>query len=430
MARFRPHLFALTALFAASTAHSQQAVRTTSSSGQFVIYSKDPEWRTAASRRADDAKLAWQKWLGSDGNWTHPIIIQDLRRSPRPPGNLRASTAIFESDGGALKVQTDVYDASVMGSEAFEMEIFRALGLERIYRNHPVRAGKPFHQLPAWITEGMTQAIRVEKNGTPDGVYAALLSSERPPKIEDFLKSKPELMEATSMTLYRTQALALLRALRQLPEGAKGLDTLIDSLHEEDAGLKTIFAAYPSLSGDAAQLGKIWTLSIARGSSSRKLEMLSIGETNRALATIFEISGPADPKKPDEGMLSGASAMPSIARGAGGPFFMRQKAGELLNLEFRAHPVMKPVIAEYRNIASELADKPRKNVAKRIEETDKIRSLLQQRSGNVSDYLNWFEATQLDMLSEGTLEVSDPPTAPARTDAITQQIDALERRGW
>jgi len=426
----RLHLVALSILLVGSTALGQQAGRTTSSSGQFVIYSKDPEWRTAASRRADDARLAWQKWLGSNSDWAHPIIIQDLRRSPRPSGNLRASTAIFESDGGALKVQTDIYDSSVMGSETFEMEIFRAMGLERIYRKNPVRAGKPFHQLPAWIAEGMTQALRVEKNGIPDGVYAALLSSERPPKIEDFLKSKPELMEATSMTLYRTQALALLRALRQLPEGAKGLDSLVESLHEEDGGLKTIFAAYPSLSSDSAQLGKIWTLAIARGSSNRKLEMLSIGETNRALATIFEISGPADPKKPDEGMLSGAAAMPAIARGAGGPFFMRQKAGELLNLEFRAHPVMKPVVAEYRAIASELAAKPRKNVTKRIEETDQIRSLLQQRSGNVADYLNWFEATQLDMLSEGTLEVSDPPTAQPRGDALTRQIDALERRGW
>jgi len=435
MAGFLQHtsLIAVLAMLGFGTALAQKGerpVRSTSSSGQFVVYSSDPEWRTAVSRRAEEAKDAWIKWLGSDGNWSHPIIIQDLRKSVRPAGNPRAVTAIFEGDGRTLKIQTDIYDSSFLAGEGFEIEVFRALGLEQIYRKQPMRAGKAFRQIPAWISEGMAEEIRVSRNGPPDGVYAALLRSERPPKIEEFLKAKPELMEATTMALYRTQALALLKALNQLPEGPQGLTSLIDTLDDGEGGLKAILAGYPSLGDDPAQLSKVWTLAIARGSASRRIDTLSIPETARALATIFDISALIDPKKPETGMVGGASALPAIAKGAGGAFLMRQKAAELLNLEFRAHPVMRPVIAEYREIASTLATKPKRNMEKRIEENDKIRELLQQRTGNVADYLNWFEATQIDTLSDGFLNISEPPSAPRRTDPLTLHMDSVERRGW
>ena len=109
---------------------------------------------------------------------------------------------------------------------------------------------------------------------------------------------------------------------------------------------------------------------------------------------------------------------------------MRQKSAEFMALEFRAHPLLKPVIEEYRKITSQLASKPKKNVDKQIDETGKILDLLLQRTGKVGDYLNWFEATQLDTLSENFLEVTSPPEAAKRTDPISAHLNAIEDRGW
>jgi hypothetical protein len=69
-------------------------------------------------------------------------------------------------------------------------------------------------------------------------------------------------------------------------------------------------------------------------------------------------------------------------------------------------------------------------VRKQVEEAGKILDLLLQRTGKVDDYLNWFEATQLDTLSENFLEVTSPPEAPKRTDPISARLDAIETRGW
>jgi hypothetical protein len=139
---------------------------------------------------------------------------------------------------------------------------------------------------------------------------------------------------------------------------------------------------------------------------------------------------PIDPKKPGLGNATGAAALPAMAKSEGGAYLMRQKAAELLALEFRAHPLFKPVIAEYRNIASSLAQKPKKNLEKAIEENGKIHDLLLQRTGKVDDYMNWFEATQLDTLSEEFLEVTNPPTSERRSDPISRHLDAIEVRGW
>ena len=421
----------LLALFAGASEARENALagKSTSASGQFVIYSKDATRRTNLAQRADEARSQWLQKIGADET-RNPIIIQDLIGSPKPRGNVNIHTGVFEGDGGAMKVQIDIYDASVLRGPALEMEIYRALGLDWIYRNRPPKAGKTFHSPPAWLLESLAEEKRIKENGSPEGVYATLLKSEHPPRIEDFLKAKPELMEATSLTLYRTQAVALLKALQQLPEGPKGLGGFLDALAENDADIKSLLASYPSLENSSSRLGKIWTLSIARNSASKGMEPYSIGETMRALHELLDVSAPLDPKKPALGNVTGAAAFPSLAKSSGGPFLMRQKSAEFMALEFRAHPLLRPVIAEYRRITSELASKPKKNMAKPTEETGKILDLLLQRTGKVSDYLNWFEATQLDTLSENFLEVTSPPEAPLRTDPISSHLDAIENRGW
>lgn len=403
--------------------------RSTSASGQFVIYSKDATRRTMIAQRADEARVRWLKKIGSDGDLREPIIIQDLIGAPRPRDVGNVQTGVFEGDGGVMKVQTDIYDASVHGL-VLDAELYRALGISWIYRDRPPKAGKAFHSPPDWMIEGLVEEQRVKENGPQGGIYATLLQSDRPPRIEEFLKTKPELLEATSLTLYRTQALALLSALEQLPEGTKGMVALLDSLPDRDPDIKAVLAAYPSLQNNPTRLGKLWTLAIARNASPKGIDPYSVGETKRALQELLDISTPTDPKQPDKGNITGAAALPALARTKGGPYLMRQKSAELMTLQFRAHPLLKSVVEEYYKITSLLAAKPKKNVDKQIEETGKIFDLLLQRTGQVDDYLNWFEATQLETLSENFVEVTSPAKTPKRTDPITLHLDAIEERGW
>ncbi len=422
--------FCLLGCAVASARETALVARSTSASGAFVVYSADAVRRSDLVRRAEVARTVWGELVEENPESGPPIIIQDLLGRAKPRGVSGARTAVFEGDGGTLKVQIDIYDAAMLRGLMLEPEIFRALALHEIYRKHPPKSGRPFHSPPAWLVEGLAEQMRVKENGSPDGVYATLLKSERPPRLEEFLKTKPELLEATSLTLYRTQALALVEALRQLSEGRKGFSAFLESLEGRDPDMKALLAAFPSLQNDPSRLGKIWTLAIARSSTPNGIDPYSIGETIRALKGLLDISVAVNAKDPAKGEIRGAEALPALARSDGGPYLMRQKSAEFLTLEFRAHPLLRPVIEEYRKIATELAAKPKKNLAKQIEENGKILDLLLQRTGQVDDYLNWFEATQLDSLSENFLEITNPQEPPQRTDPITLHLNAIETRGW
>jgi len=423
--------FALLVLLAATSGQTAPlpAKRATSPSGDFVVYSSSAQLRSEILRRTEVVEALYRKRLGEDSGQPVPVIVQEQFAKPRPRGNPLIQTQLYEGDGGALKVQTDIYDATAMRGLAFEAEIFRALCLKTAYRTKPPRAGKSFSLPPQWIIEGMTEELRVRREGAPDGVYATLLRSERPPKIEDFLKARPELMEATSLAIYRTQALSLLHALDQLPEASRGFRSLLESIDNGDQGAKPILAAFPALK-NVPNLGKVWTLSIARGSTSRREQLLTLAETERLLSAVLDVSAQPPSSQPGAQPVRGPAALPLLAKSKGGPFLMRQKAAELLNLETRCHPLLRPIVQEYRRIAALLANKPGKNVNKSLEENGKIRALLLKRNNQVSDYLNWFEATKLDTPSDAFINISPPPAAPPRNDPITRYLDTVETRGW
>src|SRR4029450_3255453 len=100
---------------------------------------------------------------------------------------------------------------------------YRALFLEYAYRNLPSKAGKSFHQPPAWLIEGLYEDAMARDEGLATGLYERLLKEESPPKLEAFLKERPELRDATSRAIYRARALGLFRALLHTPDGEKHL---------------------------------------------------------------------------------------------------------------------------------------------------------------------------------------------------------------
>lgn len=105
-----------------------------------------------------------------------------------------------------------------------------------------------------------------------------------------------------------------------------------------------------------------------------------------------------------------------------------------MNLEIRSHPFYRPVVEEYRIIVSELALKPKKNVDKRIAKNGELRTLVLKRCTEINDYVNWFEATQVDTASnkfENSLNLGKgDPLETERSDSITRYLDKIDRQGW
>lgn len=406
--------------------------RSISASGQFVIYFSDAAVRAGLARDSEDVKEKWRRTLHLKDEWKAPIIIQVA--SSRPRNAPRMLTRLYESDGGAYKVQIDIYDVTVTKDRSLQREILRALCLEYSYRGHPTLAGRPVIQPPDWLVDGLAEDLWANEDGIPAGLYEMLIKGGPPPQLGTFIKMDPDRLDATSRTVYAAQAMGLLRALLGLPSGADGLTAYLAALPEGNAqDAKRLTKAFPEFAEDETKLSKIWTLSLAGASAADRVMPLSMAETRRQLGLLLEISVPREAKKPELGVVTGAEALPTLARSESGRYVMKQKSEDFLRLGLRAHPIMRPIIEEYAEITNLLASKPRKNVEKRLRMNAQLQAAVEERTEAIEDYVNWFEATQPGAPShkfDEAIATQKIPGLPQRDDPISRQLDQMESRGW
>lgn len=403
--------------------------RTVSSSGAFVVYSPDAVLRGRMAREAEEVLGAWKKTVDATVAASAPIVIQDRSGDVRPKGMPDAKIIVFEVEGGGTKVQLDIWEKSAASGDALASEVFRALALHAMYRAMPPRPGAAVAPPPQWLVEGLTETLRGREGEVPSGVHAALLRSDRPPSLRRFLKERPEIMDSRSLLLYRAQAYALLEVLRSVPDSRRRMAEFLVAISQ--GGIKGLSEAFPGVGGDESGLTKRWTLAIAKTSMPQRHSSLGVRASSDALDRLLAVVVPVDPEQPDASAPGGALALPGVAKTREGPRLMRERALECVALEFRAHPLMKPVIAEYRRIFMTLERKPKAKVEAEIAELERIRTILLQRHTAILDYLNWYEATRLDGGGESMLDrMPAQPDIPPRTDPVTRTLDEFEALGW
>ncbi|CAN5602412.1 hypothetical protein BH09VER1_BH09VER1_20770 [soil metagenome] len=405
--------------------------RSISVSQQFIIYYSDRLVRSRLARKSEDLKSNWLHCLGLQDEWKTPIILQ--MHSVRPPRTPRTLTTLYESDGGQLKVQIDIFDPTVLASSDFDLEVYRALCLEYEYRNVPLKSGKSFTQPPNWLLEGIYQDSVAREDGLPPGLFDKLIQNGPPPKLGAFLRQRSENLDATSRAIYRAQALTLLRAFLRVPDGAKHLAEYVASLPGiSNADDDKLLEKFPLLQNQPSNLSKLWSLTLADATGSSRIKTLGIPETLKQLDTIFQLTVAKDPKKPAAGNVTGVECLQILSRTDTGRYVVRQKSEELMRLEARAHPLLQPIVEEYRLIATQLGARS-VNLEKRLRKNEELCQAVAKRADQISDYVNWFEATQLDTPSrefDAITMPDDSQTAVPRTDAISRRLDDLEARGW
>ena len=427
-------LFSLTLLLLALQGISSMGAllknRTVSSSGAFVVYAEDAGWRGRISRDAERALDVWNKRIGAPVAASSPIIIQDLSGDIRPKGIPATQLMVFSVEGGGTKVQLDLWDKSVVDGDMLWVELFRALVLHGMHRNKPPKPGSALESPPEWLVEGLAESMREREGEVPSGVHVALLRSDRPPSLGRFLKERPGIMDSHSLVLYRAQAYALLEVLQASPDSKRRLTEFLEKIPSL-AGIDGLLGAFPEIGKNETELTKRWTLSIAKTSMPQQHSSLGVNASNDALNGLLDISAPADPKDPDTEQAHGAVALPVIAKTKEGARLLRDRSLECIALEFRAHPMMKPIIAEYRRIFMTLERKPKAKVSEEIEKLEALRALLIERHGEMLNYLNWYEAPRLDGPGRFLLDrIPELPPIPPRTDPVTRALAGVEALAW
>lgn len=383
--------------------------RSVSPSGQFVIYGGDAAWRGAISKLAEQTKTNLLAILQRRDEWAIPAVINLQVRAANLP-EIPNTALHFSQTGSGLKLQLDLAISREMNSQSVEREILRVILLEVIYRKQSgLASGASYVEPPDWLLEGL---LALAPNRDRAAMMNALAVPERIPALDDFLRERPGLLDPVAQSLYRAYSFAFVQLLAEPPaQLGHYIDNLSSTSNDPLADLQKSF---PRLAGKEAE--NMWKSKIASVKESDRTDLLTYWQTNEKL----------------DGLLHSLSLDDFCQKklGAEQRLAIKKFGEQLLLLTARANPALRPIVQDYHQCVAQLSLGKKHGVAAKLADLKTLREKLSARMTEIDDYMNWFEATQLQT-SSGLFENMNASSdaqqpRPRRRDAFSTYLDAME----
>jgi hypothetical protein len=416
-------------LFATLLLNAAPLERSISPSRQFIIYGPNVALRGAMGDLAERTKASLVGILQKHDDWQTPIILNLQFRQANTP-EIPASQLHVSQTGIGLKLQLDLTIADNPDRPAIQRDLLRAIFVELIYRNHrDIPVGAAYAEAPPWLIESVMARNSAEQKQTLGNLLTSAAESEKIIPLSDFLRQKPDQLDSQGRLLYRAYAAALLQFLLEQPAGATHLSAYVESLSgASNDPLVDLKARFPGLEGSGA-LDVLWKTAVAKFASTDKSEfLLTFSETQRQLEELLRTSVPPSNGKGEPLLLE---QLGGTKPGKNQVPVLRSLSQNLLLLSTAAHPLLRPVVVEYEEVAQRLASRNRAKSSQRLARAKAMRARLASRMTDIDDYMNWFEATQL-RTSSGTftnyLKAAGTSGEPEkrRRDALSVYLDAVE----
>jgi hypothetical protein len=406
-------------LRAALPAHS------VSPSRQFVIYGADAALRGTISELAEQTKSNLLALLRQRDEWKTAVVINLQSKQANLP-EIRLTDLRVSQTGFGVKLQLDLTTGQNLDGSLIERQLLRAILLEMIYRDQgDLVPGRTLVEPPDWLVEGV---LALTPGREREGLMQALSITDKGKSLEEFLGHRFDLLDSAGRTLYRAYSVALVRLLLD-GGGSRGrLALYIANLsHASNDPVADLKAWFPQLRDDE----KKWRSTVARLSEHQTYQLLTFAESERRLDELLQIKSSdgshnsGKPKTVNLTELACRKASPEEKAA------LSQMSQALLLLVGTAHPVLRPVARDYQQIATLLTRGKRRGIAKRLSHLDVTHKELAARMADIDDYVNWFEATQMENQSGAFSDYlkaanQSQVSAPRRRDPLSVYLDALE----
>jgi hypothetical protein len=421
----RPAILILS-IFAWQSLRAALPVHSVSPSRQFIIYGADAALRGTISELAEQTKANLLALLRQRDEWRTAVVInlqpQQANLPEIPPTDLRVSQTGF-----GVKLQLDLTVGQNLDGSLIERQLLRAILLEMIYRDegHLV-PGTTLVEPPDWLLEGV---LALTPGREQEPLTQALSTTDKRKSLEEFLGQRFGLLDSAGRMLYRAYSVALVQLLFDEGGGRARLARYIANLsHASSDPVADLKAGFPRLRED---LEKKFRSTLARLSEHQTYQLLTFVESERRLDELLQIKISDGSRNRDKQKTVNLSELARHKASPDEKAAVNQMSQALLFLVGAAHPVLRPVAREYQQIATLLARGKRRGIAKRLSHLDLTRNELAARMSEIDDYMNWYEATQMESQSgafNGYLEAANQSqaSAPRRRDPLSVYLDALE----
>ena len=395
-----------------------------SPSRQFVIYGADAALRGTISELAEQTKSNLLALLGQRDEWKTAVIInlqpQQANLPEAPPTDLRVSQTGF-----GAKLQLDLTVSQDLDGSLIERQLLRGILLEMIYRNESdLAAGATLMEPPDWLVEGALALTPGRERGV---LVEALSTTDKRKSLKEFLGQRFDLLDSAGRILYRAYSTALIQLLLDQGGRARLARYIANLSHGSNDPVADLKAQFPQLRED---LEKKWRSTMARIGERPTYQLPTFAESERRLDELLEIKISDSSRHRDQSKIANLGELARRKASRDEKAAVDQMSRALLLLIGTAHPVLRPVAREYQQIAALLARGKRRGIAKRLSHLDDTRKALDARMGEIGDYMNWFEATQMQKLSgdfNDYLKAASQSevSAPRRRDPLSVYLDAL-----
>jgi len=406
-----------------STALAGEVQHSVSFSRQFVIYGLDTRSRGAISDLAEQTKSNLLAILRRPDAWVIPIVV-NLQSPQANLPEIPSAALHFSQTGAGLKLQVDLVLSRQIDRDLIARQLLRAVVLEMIYRREGNLAeGTAYVDAPDWLIEG----VLIFESGRDRAVMSETLDVA-PSKmtVPDFIQLRPALLDAAARQLYRAYSFAFLKFLVDMPDGQIRLGGYLDNLSRaSNDPLADLVRCFPELG--RPDVAKVWESHLRRLTADTNYQMLTFSETEANLTEIFS-------KRSLVAEGTGTITLDQLTHrkpSAAERELLTQLSTDLLMLAPRSHPILRPIVQQYQQIAVQLAAGKRRHALERLAELKATRAKLAARMETIDDYLNWFEATQLQTSSglfNDYLKASSriPDKRTRRNDPLSAYLDALD----
>jgi hypothetical protein len=380
--------------FQSEGAPANPRARTTSASKQFTIYCEDSALRSRLAGFVEDVKSQVYTGLGLPSRGKIPIVVTlELGPASAPP----RLQLIQTPQGPTIQVRAMLGDDPA--SVHLEKHIVRAVLLDFMYRDRAQpEAGTIYAEPPWWIVSGIIETNRRLERGIESALFRRLVETNKLPALEKLLAGSVEGLGPTAEAFDAACAMALLQLLMEQSDGRIRLGTLLRGWPDNSQNpVQALNRAFPNLGEGAAGLQKWWTVNLARFATSDRYLGFSAEETDRQLDELLEFDIVTDKAGTREHFTIGD--FKDFIKKPGARAAMKERHHATVKLGAQAHALLAPAIQGYEQIFFILSRGKSGGVADRIQAAETYRNSVVHRRGEIADFLNWFEATQLGMRS-------------------------------
>jgi hypothetical protein len=371
--------------------------RSDSVSQQFSIYCDDVRLRHRVVSFVEEVKTDVLQLIAAPDRWKAPIVVTIQKATIANPGP-PAVVQLVETPAGP-KIAIDVRIGDDPAAVNLQKQIVRAVLLEYMYRNTPIRGGMPVVESPWWVIEGAIQIARTRDVGIESDLYKTLIETNKLPPIEEVLAEKSGDIGATAGKFDQALALCLVQLLIDQPGGRESLGRLVREWpHSNRDSAALIRKEFPGLALKQETLQKWWTLNLARFSAMDRYTGMTAEQTEKQLIPLLQIEAPPDKKSPKKTFAVGEFEQ-YLKRPGIRPVLIERHAA-IIALGSRANALYRPVIADYEAVFASLSKGNKRGVRERLAAGEHTRALVIRRTADIADYLNWFEATQMGLRSD------------------------------